>query len=353
MGKKFSAVIGRWYDHNMRDLPWRNFADPYTIWLSEILLQQTRVDQGLPYFLKFKETFPSVDDLAEASLDRVLKLWQGLGYYSRARNMHATAQYISHTLDGKFPNNYKDLLRLKGVGEYTAAAVASIAFNEALPVVDGNVIRVISRYFGLEEAVDSAAGMKSIKEICARELDQIKPGKHNQALMEFGSLQCKPKNPACDECPLKGTCFAYQKDLVDSLPWKERRTKVKTVFYHFMVIKQGEEICLEQRPARGIWNSMYQFPLFETEKEKFVLDSGNLSDILLEMGLKLEGGVIEGVHKATHLLSHRKIVASFWEISCKKVQIHPNSAIFVIAKNRIQQEYAVPRLIEKYISSKS
>ena len=217
---QFSKTLINWYSANKRNLPWRETRDPYSIWLSEIILQQTQVKQGLPYFNSFLAEFPTIFDLAKVEESKVLKLWQGLGYYSRARNLHATAKYIANELQGEFPNNYKALLKLKGVGDYTASAISSICFNEVAAVVDGNVYRVLSRYYGITTPINSSKAIKEFKFLAQKLIDKERPAEFNQAIMEFGAIQCKPKNPNCSLCPLNSSCFALQKNIVAQLPVK-------------------------------------------------------------------------------------------------------------------------------------
>ena len=231
----FSNSLIKWYLQNKRDLPWRNTIDPYFIWLSEIMLQQTRVAQGMPYFFAFTEAFPTVFDLAKASEQEVLKLWQGLGYYSRARNLHKTAQYVAFELDGKFPDNYKALLSLKGVGDYTAAAIASFSYNEVVPVVDGNVFRVLSRVFDIEADISQPASKKIFQELAMELMPKDHPAIFNQAIMEFGALQCVPKNPDCTICVMNDGCLALKMDKVNQLPVKLKKTKVTNRFFNYFI----------------------------------------------------------------------------------------------------------------------
>ncbi|MGB2273007.1 MAG: A/G-specific adenine glycosylase, partial [Flavicella sp.] len=263
----FSKTLESWYLSNKRDLPWRNSSDPYRIWLSEIILQQTRVTQGLSYYEKFVVAFPTVFDLANAKEEQVLKLWQGLGYYSRARNLHFSAKYIVEELNGVFPKNYSSLLRLKGVGDYTASAIASICFNEKTAVVDGNVYRVLSRYFGISTPINSTKGVKEFKSLAQELLITDNPGQYNQALMEFGALQCVPQNPNCLICPLEQSCDAFAKGIIDTLPVKEKKLKVKKRYFNFIVFQlpKGQTV-IEKRIGKGIWENLFQFPLVETNK---------------------------------------------------------------------------------------
>lgn len=311
----FSNSLIRWYLQNKRDLPWRNTADPYFIWLSEIMLQQTRVAQGMPYFFAFKEAFPTVFDLAKASEQEVLKLWQGLGYYSRARNLHKTAQYIAFDLSGKFPENYKTLLQLKGVGDYTAAAIASFSYNEAVPVVDGNVFRVLSRVFDIEADISQMASKKIFQELALELMPKDNPAIFNQAIMEFGALQCVPKNPDCSVCVMNDGCLALKMNKVGQLPIKLKKTKVTNRFFNYLLFKDVEgKTIIQQRTDKGIWYNLYEFPLIESEKEL------TLSEISIEISERSFvknsiSFIVEMNAKAQmHKLSHQNLNIKFWEV---------------------------------------
>ena len=265
---EFSKNLITWYLANKRDLPWRGESDPYFIWLSEIMLQQTRVEQGLPYYLKFTEAFPSVKDLADAHEDRVLKLWQGLGYYSRARNLHHTAKVIAYEFNEKFPSTHKELMSLKGIGDYTASAIASICFNLPTAVVDGNVYRVLSRHFGIETPVNSSQGIKEFKSLAQELIDTDDPGTYNQAIMEFGARYCVPQKPDCENCIFATTCEAYKLDKVKVLPIKIRKQKIRKRYFNYIIPLSNENLTdLKQRDQNGIWQRLYEFPLVESEKE--------------------------------------------------------------------------------------
>ncbi len=314
----FSNLLIQWYLQNKRDLPWRNTVDPYHIWLSEIMLQQTRVAQGTPYFLSFVSAFPTVFDLAKADEEQVLKLWQGLGYYSRARNLHKTAQYVATELQGVFPNSYIDLLKLKGVGEYTAAAIASFSYGEAVPVVDGNVFRVLSRYFDVETDISLASAKKEFAALAFELMPKNDPATINQAIMEFGALQCVPKNPDCGSCIFNGSCAALQKNKVGSLPMKTKKTKVRNRYFNYLVVSDdNDDTIIQKRTAKGIWQNLYEFPLIETEaaenfdyiseriqKEFFVKES---IDSIMECN---EESII-------HKLSHQHLHVKFWKVNIK------------------------------------
>lgn len=311
----FSNVLIKWYLQNKRDLPWRKTDNPYLIWLSEIMLQQTRVAQGTPYFLSFTTAFPTVFDLANADEEQVLKLWQGLGYYSRARNLHKTAQYIANELAGKFPDNYNDLLKLKGVGEYTAAAIASFSYNEAVPVVDGNVFRVLSRYFDMETDIAAASAKKEFAALAFELMPKDNPALFNQAIMEFGALQCVPKSPNCGICVFNTSCAALQKKKVDQLPVKSKKLKVRNRFFNYLVVSDDiENTIIQKRTAKGIWHNLYEFPLIETDApEDFDFISANIQDEFFENNTVIS---IEDCSDKSiiHKLSHQHLHIKFWKI---------------------------------------
>ncbi len=311
----FSELIMGWYQENKRPLPWRGVADPYNIWLSEIILQQTRVVQGLPYYLRFIETYPTVSHLAKAPLQEVLKLWQGLGYYSRARNLHNTAIYITNELNGVFPQTYKGLLTLKGIGEYTASAIASICFSEPCAVIDGNVYRVLARYFGIEIPINSGEGKKYFKALAQQLLYQQEPATYNQAIMEFGAVQCKPQSPRCNVCPLEQTCQALQYNRVESLPVKLRKGVIKNRFFNYLVITNGQQVLLTQRTESDIWQNLYEFPLIETMgniSAKKVKTHSLFTQLLQKKPFKMH---LYNKKPIIHKLSHQHIHARFWQVS--------------------------------------
>ena len=312
---KFSKTLIQWYLQNKRDLPWRNDINPYTIWLSEIMLQQTRVAQGLPYFLRFTSAFPTVFDLANAEEEEVLKLWQGLGYYSRARNLHKTAKQIAFEFNGEFPKNYSELLHLKGIGEYTAAAIASFAYNENVPVVDGNVFRVLSRYFDVETDIASSGAKKEFIQLAAELLPKGQANIFNQAIMEFGALQCVPKNPDCGNCIFNDSCLALQKKKVVQLPIKSKKTKVTNRYFNYLVFSdETNKTIICKRIQKGIWHNLYEFPLLETEKAE--------SDIAVLNLIKNQSFVTNAVQEVTlfnsipivHKLSHQHLTIKFWKV---------------------------------------
>ncbi len=311
----FSNLLIRWYLQNKRNLPWRNTTNSYPIWLSEIMLQQTRVAQGIPYFLSFTTAFPTVFDLAAASEEQVLKLWQGLGYYSRARNLHKTAQYIANDLNGIFPDNYKDLLKLKGIGEYTAAAIASFSHNEVVPVVDGNVFRVLSRYFDIETDIVQAFAKKEFAALAFELMPKDNPAIFNQAIMEFGALQCVPKSPNCGICIFNESCAALQKNKVDQLPVKSKKLKVRNRYFNYLVVadEMGNTI-IQKRMGKGIWHDLYEFPLMETDKEEdFDCITGQIQNNFFKDNIIIS--VLEYNEKSIiHKLSHQHLHIKFWKV---------------------------------------
>ena len=263
----FSARIISWYKQNKRDLPWRGIKAPYKIWLSEIFLQQTRVEQGTPYYLRFIEQFPTIHNLAEAQEEEVLKLWQGLGYYSRARNLHFAAKQVMLDYDGKFPNKYEDILSLKGIGEYTAAAIASFAYGLPHAVIDGNVYRLLARYFGIHITTNSTEGKKIFAALANELLDKQNANDYNQGIMEFGSQQCKPFNPDCNTCPLHESCVAFLEKSVSVLPMKLKKIKQKKLYFDYFFIEYDGYTYVKKRRNKGIWQNLYDFPLIEKEKK--------------------------------------------------------------------------------------
>lgn len=307
----FAEEVLNWYAENKRDLPWRHTQDPYFIWLSEVILQQTRVAQGMPYYLRFTEAFPTVRDLAIAQPEQVLRLWQGLGYYSRARNLHRCAQEIMSKHNGQFPRTYRELIKLPGVGTYTAAAIASFAFNETVPVVDGNVYRVLSRVFGINDDIQSTGGQKKFRELAEELVPDEKAYVYNQAIMEFGALQCTPAQPACLLCPLNAKCYAYQNGQQHLLPVKAKKTRVRSRFLHYLVIRQGNTVWMKRRDEQGIWAGLYDFYLIETPQEATLQQ---LDDPFLVWLLQQDGTAVAASSSYRHLLTHQRLYVTFYPI---------------------------------------
>ena len=329
----FSRLIVNWYRLNKRYLPWREEINPYYIWLSEIILQQTKVSQGTPYYFKFLQKYPTIIKLADAEEKEILNDWQGLGYYSRARNLHYTAKYIRDNLNGEFPKNYTEILKLKGVGKYTAAAISSFAFNEKKAVVDGNVYRLLSRYFDIETPIDSSAGIKEFQSLADILINKKNPGEHNQAMMEIGALICTPKKPKCIDCPLSLKCISYAADNIQNRPVKKTKTKIKNRFFHYLIFNCNEELILEKRTKKDIWKNMYQFPLIEVKNIEEKIDLSIFKNKLFESSIR------------KHILSHQIIYAKFHHFeSLSKFDAN----WFAIKKSELEN-YPIPRIIDKYL----
>jgi A/G-specific adenine glycosylase len=341
----FSGGLKKWYAINKRDLPWRNETDPYRIWLSEIILQQTQVAQGLAYYQKFIKNYPAIRDLAKASEDKVLKDWQGLGYYSRARNLHAAAKFMVAQHGGQFPSTYKEIRALKGVGDYTAAAISSFVFNAPYAVVDGNVYRLLSRVFGIDVPIDGTQGKKDFQELATSLLDKKDPATHNQAIMEFGSQYCKPLNPNCNECIFKDRCAAFKTNKVNVLPVKEKKTKITTRYFNYVVaFDKDKKLLVNKRPEGDIWQGLYEFPLIESEKD---LKAASL--LKHPYFRKLSGKRFSIHHQSKtykHILSHQHLYAKFYVIKTSQNFKKNKAAVNLKTLGKI----AFPRLIEKFMS---
>ena len=335
-----------WYHQHKRDLPWRNTTNPYFIWLSEIILQQTRVEQGRPYYEHFISKYPDVGILALASTDEVMRSWQGLGYYSRARNLHFAAKQVLNDYNGSFPNTYTELLKLKGVGEYTAAAIASFAFKEASPVLDGNVFRFLARYYGVHTPINSPKAKKEFIAIASELIDQQNPDVFNQAIMEFGALQCKPQSPNCNICPFQSSCWALANNKVSELPIKDKKIKRRARFFNYFILKNEGAIALRKRTEKDIWQEMYEFPLLETEKELSEMEVLELAVDSKLLSANME--VLKISEKIKHVLSHQDIFAKFFEISDPRFQYQNRDKYLYIKDDEISF-FALPRLIEVYL----
>ena len=341
---KLGSIIIKWYKSHKRDLPWRDTTDAYTIWLSEVILQQTRVNQGYGYFVRFMERFPDIKTLASASEDEVLKLWQGLGYYSRARNLHAAAKAVVEKYNGEFPKEYKDVLSLKGVGEYTAAAIVSFAYDQPYPVVDGNVYRVLARIFAVDEPIDTGRGKKAFNELASLLLDKDAPGLYNQAIMEFGALQCVPVSPDCNRCPANNICMAYNTGKVSSYPVKLGKQKVRHRYFNYFDIRYKHYTYLNKRENKDIWENLYEYPLIETPEYMPIEELRNTKefDSLFSKAGKI---LIKPVMEKKHVLSHQVIHASFYKVEVEE----DNFPGIIKIGNETLDNYPVSRLMHLYI----
>lgn len=344
----FAGIIISWYRSHKRNLPWRKTSDPYIIWLSEIIMQQTRVEQGTPYFNRFAEAFPTVGDFAAAEEDEILKLWQGLGYYSRGRNMHHTARRVMEDHAGYFPSDYNSLIRLKGIGEYTAAAIASFAANEPKAVVDGNVFRLLSRYFGIDTPINSGKGKKLFTELANELMDKDRAGEFNQAMMEFGSLQCRPKNPDCSICPLQLNCEARKTKKITELPVKVKTIKVRDRYFNYIIAIKDDQILINKRMSGDIWENLHDLPMFETtgltdpeellKSESFISCFGKGSKIHSVSALK------------KHILSHQRLHTRFIQIDHFSEDFTTKKSWFYINLNNIEK-FAQPKLIFQFFEN--
>ncbi|MBR1516583.1 MAG: A/G-specific adenine glycosylase [Bacteroidales bacterium] len=352
----FSDKIIRWYEENQRQLPWRNIRDPYKIWLSEIILQQTRIEQGRAYYDRFVDAFPTVDALAEASEEEVLKMWQGLGYYSRARNLYAAARFIVSQLHGRFPTTYEGVLGLKGVGRYTAAAIVSFAYRMPYPVIDGNVYRLVARLFGISTPIGTNSAYKEFEQRLFVLIDKQRPDLFNQAMMDFGSTFCKPSGCDCEGCIFSRECVAWQTGRVNSLPVRGKLVKTKERYFLFLDIRWNtgtrSYTVLQQRNEQDIWKGLFQFPLIETS---VAADSSTTSTLISEWlahHLGVSSFLVGDVWQATHKLTHQTLHATFFPIVLSETPIVSPTSLLILPSNKLNT-YPIPRLIERYLLQKA
>jgi len=335
---KLHKSILKWYDLNKRDLPWRKTKNPYNIWISEIILQQTRMEQGIYYYNRFISKFPNLKSLAISEEKDVLLLWQGLGYYSRARNLHHTAKHIFYELDSKFPESYHGLIKLKGIGDYTASAISSICFEKKNPVLDGNVFRIISRIFEIKDPIDVNNSRKVFREKASELMPSDRYGDYNQGLMDFGSMVCKPKNPSCSSCMISKKCIAFKNEMVDLLPIKVNKGKIKTLYFEYLVVNNNDHLLIE-RIDEGLWKNLYQFPVnvSNTKKDKreitkFFKGKYNLESLNLKM---INSEYIE------HKLSHILIKSTFW-FTTEKIDTKEGQFTTIL------EDYPMSKLMHKF-----
>ena len=348
----FSEKLLEWFATNHRPMPWKGEKNPYLVWLSEIILQQTTVRQGLPYFERFAERYPSVNALADAPEDDVMKLWEGLGYYSRARNLHATAKHIAYELSGSFPTSYEGLLTLKGVGSYTAAAIASFAFGLPCAVVDGNVYRVLARYFGVEDAIDLPSSKRFFTELANELLGKNDPADFNQAIMDFGATHCTPANPNCKNCSLATKCVAFLENKVNILPIKIKKIEKKERFFNYLIINSDKFVFIKKRLEKDIWQNLYEFPLIETADLVENLSNSNENTAFTEGVLALKNfRFIKKSMPKKQLLTHRKIIATFWELQADNDFVLNNSEYLKIERKTLKN-FAFPKVIDLYLQEK-
>ena len=346
--KSFSKKLLECYNPASRNLPWKQTNDAYKIWLSEIILQQTRVEQGTPYYLAFIKQFPTVKKLANAPQDEVLKLWEGLGYYSRARNLHFAAKQVMELHDGKFPITHQEIIQLKGIGNYTAAAISSFAYNLPHAVVDGNVYRVLSRVFGIETPIDSTEGKKQFEQLAQQLLDKKNPATYNQAIMDFGALICKPKQPLCDQCPFSSDCKALELNKITLLPIKSKKLIKSERHFHYFVLHDDENIYINQRTKKDIWNGLFEFPCIESQ-ESTVNSQQIIDDLFLKKKDVLSTVDCQPIfYKQT--LTHQYINAYFYEIKYKKLPDLELSYQKISKKSILN--YAFPKIVRSYLTDR-
>ena len=350
MAHNIQDTISNWYAENRRDLPWRNAPTPYQVWLSEVILQQTRVNQGMDYYLRFTERWPSVIDLAQATEEEVLKMWQGLGYYSRARNLYHCALQVVEQYKGQFPADFEQLKKLKGIGEYTAAAIASIAFGLPHAVVDGNVYRVLSRLFDIETPININEGQKQFSQLANELLNHKHPGLHNQAMMEFGALQCIPKNPDCQHCPLQAQCLAFSRQTVSQRPVKLQTTKNLKRYFNYLVIRINGSLYLHKRSGNDIWKNLYDFPCIESQNEMSVeeiVSSEKFFHLIEDQSFT----ITRTSPVYTHKLTHRTILAQFIEIKLEKELLQFQTKGLILTRETELGNFPIPRLIDLYLNN--
>ncbi len=336
--RRFPACeLAEWYNASKRDLPWRSTSDPFAIWISEVILQQTRVDQGTPYYHRFLEAFPTVQHLAAASEDEVLKLWEGLGYYSRARNLHAAAKQVVANFNGQFPDSYEALRSLKGIGPYTAAAVGSIAFGLPVACVDGNVTRVLARFHGITSPVDENSTIKAIHAMAQEALDTSAPSTHNQAMMELGATVCVPKGAKCGACPLQNRCAALRMDIVEEIPVKGKKVKVRERCFNYLAITDGRQTLIKRREEGDIWQGLYEFPMVESDRPM-------QPDAVLSI-LGVEGHIIVTGHHGPvkHVLTHQRILAT-----CTVAEVAHLPDLGMAIETNSLPNFALPRLLHRF-----
>ena len=339
-----------WYEENHRDLPWRNNPSPYEVWISEVILQQTRVNQGMDYYLHFTKKWPTVNDLAQASEEEVLKMWQGLGYYSRARNLHHCAKQVVEQYKGEFPSDFEKLKQLKGIGNYTSAAIASIAYNLPHAVVDGNVYRVLSRLFDINTPININEGQKLFAQLADELLNRNQPGLHNQALMEFGALQCTPKNPNCLLCPLQAQCLAFAHQTVMLRPVKLAKTKISTRYFNYLILRINDGLYLHKRSDNDIWKNLYDFPCIESQKPMTV-EEVIASETFLQLIENNPFTIIKSSPIFTHKLTHRTILAHFIEIKLEQELLQIQTNDLFLARETELGSFPIPRLIDLYLNN--
>lgn len=345
----FKELLLKWYAVNKRDLPWRDTTNPYHIWVSEVILQQTRVAQGIGYYYRFLSEFPSVTDLALAQEDKVLKVWQGLGYYTRARNLQKAAIWLMENSNGELPKTYDSLLKIPGIGPYSAGAIASFAFGQAVPAIDGNVYRIFARIFGVFASPASATGKKEFNDIAYELIDKDNPAQFNQALLDFGALQCIPRNPNCETCPFNSVCYAFRNNTIESLPVKIKKGGIKLRYFVYLIIKYRGSILMSKRTSKDIWHSLYEFPLIEFKDSKNLESFEN--SILWPKIFGKAGTYINKVSPViTHKLSHQTLNILFVTVSTGYLSKWALRTYNLVSTSCVS-DFSVPVVIDNYLAA--
>ncbi len=339
-----------WYDPEDRPMPWKSEKNPYLVWLSEIILQQTRVEQGLPYYNRFKNKYPTVDFLAAAPEDEIMKYWEGLGYYSRARNLHDSAKFIAKSLNGVFPKTYKDILTLKGVGPYTAAAIASFAFGLPHAVVDGNVYRVLSRIFGINDAIDGSAGKKKFESLAHELLDKKNPAEYNQAIIDFGAIHCSPKLPSCEKCPFNNRCFAFLNNQVDSFPVKSKKIQRKTRYFNYLVLNSSSQVLIRKRTQKDVWRNLYEFPIIESDS--LIQLEELYQDSFFQTFVGKNFKVLHFSKPVAQNLTHQKIISRFLELELENIVFSMEDSYKIVSRKELNK-FAFSKNIDWYLKDNS
>ncbi|RPH31334.1 MAG: A/G-specific adenine glycosylase [Bacteroidales bacterium] len=345
----FKNIIIIWYNQNRRDLPWRNTENPYYIWIAEVILQQTRVAQGLGYYNRFISTFPTIKDLANADIDKVMKVWQGLGYYTRARNLHGAAKQIMAEYNGLLPTSYQELLKIKGLGPYSAGAIASFAFKLAVPAIDGNVYRVLSRIFGVFASPETSAGKKEFYTLTMELIDKRHPDTFNQALLDFGAMQCVPRSPNCLACPFNDICYAYRNNLINQLPLKGKRIATRDRFLNYIIIRYKDSTFIQKREAGDIWTSLYEFPLIETANQ-VEIDLLIIEPLWSEFFGKERLKILHSSQPIKHILSHQTLYTKFIIVEIDKPTYYLKTNYLKIPIPNIQ-DYSIPKVIDNFLAA--
>lgn len=346
----FTLALLKWFAQFGRELPWRGDTNPYHIWVSEVILQQTRVAQGITYYYRFLEHFPTIEALAAAPLDELMKVWQGLGYYTRARNLQAGAQQVMEQYGGRLPSTYAELLKIKGLGPYSAAAVASFAFGEAVPAIDGNVYRILSRVFGIFTPIDSTMGRKEFFALASELIDRQRPALFNQAMIDFGAMVCTFRHPLCVDCPMAERCYAYRNNMVQQMPTKGHKVRVRERFFYYLMLRRGDSTFVRRREGRDIWHSLYEFPLIEMPKQVSISELKAISQWTNLLGDNAQVDVLSVSEPIKHQLTHITLYATFIIAELRSIPYSLRHDYRCVSIDSLS-DFSVPRVIDAYMAA--